>query len=446
MIRVPLKEISKQISSGITPLRSNNNFWNSEDVPWVKTEQLGKKNIYNSNEKISFAALKQTSLKLNPINTLSIAMYGEGKTRGSVSILKTEMTTNQACCNIVVDEDIAYYEYVYYYLTTQYHQLRNLSSGVRKNLNTNDIKNFDIRLPENIQTQKSIAKVLSDLDAKIELNNKINQELEAMAKTLYDYWFVQFEFPSVASAEDGFPSQGKPYKSSGGKMVYNEELKREVPEGWEVKKIKDFAETGSGGTPLKSKKEFYDGGNIPWINSGEVNEPFIVSAKKYITQVGLDNSSAKIFKKGTVLMAMYGATAGQVSFMDIEACTNQAICAINPKEDYYRTFTKLGLEDLYKYLVNLSSGSARDNLSQDKIRELKFVIPNNNLIEKFDKAVSPSMEKILINLKQNQQLTALQDWLLPMLVNGQVTVALREPQGSDIAMAAEPSVEYKKGN
>jgi type I restriction enzyme S subunit len=185
-------------------------------------------------------------------------------------------------------------------------------------------------------------------------------------------------------------------------------------------KIKDFAETGSGGTPLKSKKEFYDNGDIPWINSGEVNKPFIVSAQKYITQEGLNNSSAKIFKKGTILMAMYGATAGKVSFMDIEACTNQAICAINPKENYYRTFMKLGLEDLYKYLVNLSSGSARDNLSQDKIRELKFVIPNNNLIEQFDKIVNSSMKRILINMKQNQQLTALRDWLLPMLMNGQV--------------------------
>jgi len=106
------------------------------------------------------------------------------------------------------------------------------------------------------------------------------------------------------------------------------------------------------------------------------------------------------------------------------------------------TFTKLGLEDLYKYLVNLSSGSARDNLSQDKIRELKFVIPNNDLIEQFDETVSPSMEKILINMKQNQQLTALRDWLLPMLMNGQVTVGEAEEK---LSMAAEPQAEYKKG-
>ena len=140
-------------------------------------------------------------------------------------------------------------------------------------------------------------------------------------------------------------------------------------------------------------------------------------------------------------MAMYGATAGKVSFMDIEACTNQAICAINPKEDFHRIYIKLVLEDLYKYLINLSSGSARDNLSQDKIRELKFVIPSNSLIQKFDKIVQSSMNKILINLKQNQQLTELRDWLLPMLMNGQVTVKEAEEK---LSMAGEPSVEYKK--
>jgi len=281
-----------------------------------------------------------------------------------------------------------------------------------------------------LSTQKAIAKVLSDLDTKIELNNRINRELEAMAKTLYNYWFVQFDFPN---------EQGKPYKSSGGKMVYNKELKREIPEGWEVKKLSDIATTGSGGTPLSTKKEYYENGNIPWINSGEVNMPFIVSTKNYITQKGLENSSAKMFNRGTILMAMYGATAGKVSFMDIEACTNQAICAINPKEDFHRIYIKLVLEDLYKYLINLSSGSARDNLSQDKIRELKFVIPSKSIIQKFDKIVQSSMNKILINLKQNEKLSELRDWLLPMLMNGQVTVTEAE---ESLSMAAEPSVEY----
>ena len=261
--------------------------------------------------------------------------------------------------------------------------------------------------------QDAIASVLKILDQKIELNNQINAELEAMAKTLYDYWFVQFDFPDA---------DGKPYKSSGGKMVYNEVLKREIPEGWEVKVLADIATTGSGGTPLSSKKEYYANGNIPWINSGELNTPFIVSTSNFITKLGLENSNAKLFKKNTILMAMYGATAGKVSFIDFPSATNQAICGINPIDQDMSVYLKFNLERLYQYLVNLSSGSARDNLSQDKIKNLDIVIPSDYILTRFDNMVNRKMQLIINNIKQNQELERLRDWLLPMLMNGQVTV------------------------
>lgn len=425
--------------------------------------------------------------------------------KGQVAITKDSETPNDIGVSTYISEDfedvvLGYHLalitpntdklnglFLHYWLNTKqakrYFENNAGGSGQRCTLVLDCIKSTPLYLP-NLSTQEKIAKILSDLDAKIELNNRINRELEAMAKTLYDYWFVQFDFPASFSstssdteaAEKSHPEalkttvaeRSRSYKSSGGKMVYNKELKREIPEGWEVKKLAEIATTGSGGTPLSTKKEYYENGNIPWINSGEVNMPFIVSTKNFITQKGLESSSAKMFKRGTILMAMYGATAGKVSFMDIEACTNQAICAINPKEDSYRIYIKLMLEDLYKYLINLSSGSARDNLSQNKIRELKFVIPSESLIQKFDKMVNSSMNKILINLIQNQQLTELRDWLLPMLMNGQVvstsstgsdtsTTKLPAPEASEASepvedvedvegMAAEPSVEYKAKN
>ena len=253
------------------------------------------------------------------------------------------------------------------------------------------------------------------IDKKIELNNRINAELEALAKTLYDYWFVQFDFPDA---------DGKPYKSSGGKMVYNEVLKREIPEGWEAKALSDIASTGSGGTPLSSKKEYYTDGNIPWINSGELNAPFIVSTSNFITKLGLEESSAKLFEKNTILMAMYGATAGKVSFIDFPATTNQAICGINPINKNMDVYLKFNLERLYQYLINLSSGSARDNLSQDKIKNLDIVIPSDFVLNSFDSIVEHQMQLILDNIKQNQELENLRDWLLPMLMNGQVTVEM----------------------
>jgi len=404
---------------------------------------------------------KNSFIDINKSQSFMIASCNENEyekfilKKGQVAITKDSETPNDIGVSTYISDDfddvvLGYHlalitpntyklngRFLHYWLNTKqakrYFKNNAGGSGQRCTLVLDCIKSTPLYLPE-LSIQEKIAKVLSELDAKIELNNRINRELEAMAKTLYDYWFVQFDFPN---------EQGKPYKSSGGKMGYNKELKREIPEGWEVKKLSDIATTGSGGTPLSTNKEYYENGNIPWINSGEVNMPFIVSTKNFITQKGIENSSAKMFKRGTILMAMYGATAGKVSFMDIEACTNQAICAINPKEDFYRIYIKLVLEDLYKYLINLSSGSARDNLSQDKIRELKFVIPSMSLIQKFDKMVQSSMNKILINLKGNQQLTELRDWLLPMLMNGQVSVA--EALEVTESMAAEPSVEYKKG-
>ena len=408
-----LGELSIRVSSGLTPLKSNKKFWENPSIPWLKTDQLGEKYIFDTNTKISKEALEQTSLRIYPENTISIAMYGEGKTRGNLSIIKAPMTTNQACCNIEIDPKLADVEYVYYYLKTQYDSLRKLSSGVRKNLNSNDIKNYKIYIPESVSVQKSIIRILTSLDNKINLNNQINQELEAMAKTLYDYWFVQFDFPD---------QNGKPYKSSGGKMVYHPELKREIPEGWGVAKVEDIAQTGSGGTPKSTNVSYYSNGEIPWINSGELEQTVITSTSNFITEEGLNNSSAKLFPSGTILVAMYGATAGKVSFLTFEASTNQAICAIMLTDIRMRYYLKNVIEDLYQYLVKLSTGSARDNLSQDMIKNIKVVIPSNDILDRFYDFSNNIIKEITKKQQENEQLTQLRDWLLPMLMNGQVKV------------------------
>lgn len=265
-----------------------------------------------------------------------------------------------------------------------------------------------------INEQKSIAAVLSALDKKIALNKQINARLEEMAKTLYDYWFVQFDFPDA---------NGKPYKSSGGEMVFDETLKREIPKGWEVKSLGEIASTSSGGTPTSTIQEYYKGGNIPWINSGELNNNFIVHTDNFITQTGMDNSSAKLVSEKSILLAMYGATAGKTSLISFKTTTNQAICSILPKDMNYRVYIKSYLDNMYLYLVQLSSGSARDNLSQDKIKRLHLVIPESGILEIFSKVTEDFYKKIETNLKQNHQLTQLRDFLLPMLMNGQVSVA-----------------------
>ena len=311
----------------------------------------------------------------------------------------------------VVNDKLADAFYLYSYLSQL--DLSNLDSGsTLPSMTKSAYESIVVKLPD-LKIQKAVATILFNIRKKLEINNQINQELEAMAKTLYDYWFVQFDFPD---------QNGNPYKSSGGKMVYHPELKREIPEGWGVAKVEDIAQTGSGGTPKSTNVSYYSNGEIPWINSGELEQTVITSTSNFITEEGLNNSSAKLFPSGTILVAMYGATAGKVSFLTFEASTNQAICAIMLNDIRMRYYLKNVIEDLYQYLVKLSTGSARDNLSQDMIKNIKVVIPSNDILDRYYDFSNNIIKEITKKQQENEQLTQLRDWLLLMLMNGQVKV------------------------
>ena len=307
--------------------------------------------------------------------------------------------------------------YVYYFWQNVYNHgaffyFEGKTSGIKNLQLDNALSAIDIEyLP--LEKQNQIVASLASIDEKIKVNRQINDNLEAMAKQLYDYWFVQFDFPN---------EEGKPYKSSGGEMVWNEKLKREIPQGWYAAKIKDIAQTYSGGTPTSTNNEYYDGGNIPWINSGELNYPIITSTTNYITEKGLSNSSAKLYPQNTVLVALYGATAGKVSLLSFEACSNQAICGVILNDNYMITYTRYYLESLYEYFITLSSGSARDNISQDTIKNTVLPIPPQEILKKYSNTVAPIINKIIANQQEIENLTKQRDELLPLLMNGQATV------------------------
>lgn len=424
-----LSELSTNISSGLTPLRSNAEFWENGTIPWLKTEQLGEKYIYETNEHISEAALEKTSIKLFPENSLSIAMYGEGKTRGNLSILKKAMATNQACCNIAIDPDKADFEYVYYFLKTQYDELRNLSSGVRKNLNSNDIKNYPIRLPESLNSQKKIANVLKALDKKIELNNSINAELEAMAKTLYDYWFVQFDFPDAS---------GKPYKTAGGKMVYNETLKREVPEGWDISTLAHWInsdKTGDWGKEVSEgnytlQVDCIRGADINGINgNGKINTP-----NRFILQ----KNEHKLLELFDLVIEISGGSptqsTGRMAFITddvLERFSHPIICsnfckAISLRDnDLFYCFAYLW-NNLYSNGVLFGwegkTSGIKNFLFDAFVNKYHVPLPPKNLANQFFEFAASIERKKQTLLKENAKLEALRDWLLPMLMNGQVAL------------------------
>ena len=308
------------------------------------------------------------------------------------------------------DESIVLNDYLFYVLNNITWIPSKGSTILR--LYNDDIRNKDFIVP-NLEYQRVIADTLKAIDKKIKLNRQINDNLEAMAKQLYDYWFVQFDFPN---------EEGKSYKSSGGAMVWNEKLKREIPQGWNAAKIVDVAQTYSGGTPTSTNKEYYDGGDIPWINSGELNYPIITSTSNYITEKGLNKSSAKLYPPYTVLVALYGATAGKVSLLSFEACSNQAVCGVIPNDNNMTIYTRYYLASLYEHFIALSSGSARDNISQDTIKNTVLPIPQQEIIKKYSDTVAPIINKIITNQHEIENLTKQRDELLPLLMNGQASV------------------------
>jgi len=419
-----IESISKSITSGITPLRSNPEYWTDGVIPWLKTEQLGEFEITTTSEKISKKALEETSIKINPANTVSIALYGEGRTRGNVSILKEPMTTNQACCNIVVDEQVADFRYVYYWLKNNYHQLRNLSSGVRKNLSADEIKSFPFNYREP-KEQTKIATILSTLDEKISLNSRINTELEAIAKTIYNYWFVQFDFPTSAAyaASVGKPhlkgchtelAEVKPYKTSGGEMEYNEELKREIPVGWTCGKLSEVANIIMGQSPDGDSYNVEGEGMVFFQGSTDFNFRFPL-VRMFTT------APSRIAQKEDVLLSVR-APVGTLNVANEKCCIGRGLAALNSKFEASSFVLYLMFYFKAMFDVQNRTGTTFGSIDKETLRDLKFAKPPVELQKQFKSIVGKYDKMILTRSRETQELITLRDFLLPLLMNGQVKV------------------------
>jgi type I restriction enzyme S subunit len=296
--------------------------------------------------------------------------------------------------------------------------------------------NINIGYPKDNRSQKKIASVLSALDDKIELNNKINAELEAMAKTLYDYWFVQFDFPNA---------EGKPYKSSGGEMVYDEVLKREIPMGWEVKGLSDICQIVNG---YAFKSEWYTEKGVKIIRTKNFKDGYVTLNDVTF----IEEEKSLEFKKYYLnifdfLMVMVGASTGKYSVVNsniLPALQNQNMWRFVTKMDC-QIYLNLSLQDVILELENTTNGSARGFFQKETFLGKKIQNPPNNLLKKFEESVIPSFKKIDTALKQNQKLASLRDWLLPMLMNGQVKVVEGYKEEEEkLAMVADGEVRYGK--
>lgn len=302
--------------------------------------------------------------------------------------------------------------YIYYLLKNLKLNEYKTGSGV-PTMNRNHLHPLKIKAFTDSKYQQSIAAVLSALDKKIALNKQINARLEEMAKTLYDYWFVQFDFPDAS---------GKPYKSSGGEMVFDETLKREIPKGWKSGNILNIANLLGGGTPSKSSPEYWNG-NIPFFTPTDCdNSIFILDTADRITDAGLCNSSTRLFKKHSIFITARGSV-GRSSINAVPMAMNQSCYAFQAKENVSYTFLFFLIRELIMILEVKATGSVFNSIVSSDIETTNLVISNKDLIMKFGEYCEPLFNQIETNLKQNHQLTQLRDFLLPMLMNGQISVA-----------------------
>ena len=261
-------------------------------------------------------------------------------------------------------------------------------------LSVNTLSKIELKLPDK-KTQDSIFSLLSALDKKIALNKQINVRLEEMAKTLYDYWFVQFDFPDA---------NGKPYKSSGGEMVFDETLKREIPKGWEVKSLGEIADLYQPAT--LSEKELNKNGQF-----------LVYGANGIIGKYNKFNHENPV-----VAVACRGNSCGAINITQPKSWITGNAMVVNPKnKNMCIDFIKNTL--LVNNLDKVVSGSAQPQITRTNFAPLKVITPNESLLKLYSDIINPMFNKRINQIQQNAKLTQLRDFLLPMLMNGQVSVA-----------------------
>ena len=284
-------------------------------------------------------------------------------------------------------------------------------SGQRYALSAEILNSFPVPVIP-LQKQKQIGEIFSALDKKIELNKQINQNLEAMAKQLYDYWFVQFDFPD---------ENGRPYKSSGGKMVWNEKLKREIPENWHSDNICLIADILSGGTPSKQINEYWNCGHIPFFGPTDYNgSMFQLQTADKITESGLQHCSSSLFEENTIIITARGSI-GKLVIVGTPMAMNQSCYALKSKNEEYEYLYFLTIQ-LIESLKAKGSGSVFKSIIASDIENTMLCVANKGIISLFCDKVSPIMKQIKKNTQEMIHLTKQRDELLPLLMNGQVSV------------------------
>lgn len=389
------------------------------------------------------------------INDVLLSMIG---TVGEVALISEQPNFVIKNVGLFKNNDEKKAKWLYYYLRSREAQhliKERLKGTTQQYIPLGELRNLPILQPKNSEHLEKTVDYLSALDDKIRLNTQTNQTLEQIAQAIYKSWFVDYEptcakaavlaaggsmaeaetaamtaisgktaadlaalaqnhparYQQLADLAAAFPAALVPTDDFG-----------EIPEGWEICTLKECSrKIQNGGTPKRGNAEFWDDGTIPWLSSGEVcNNKILIKSKEFITQSGLDNSSAKLVPSHSTLVAIYASpTAGKCSFCAFESTTNQAVCAVVPKSGY-QYFNYFYLQRQEQYYVSQASGSAQQNISKKIVEETPIFQPTKEILGAFNKIIQPIMDKQISNLIENSKLEETRDSLLPKLINNEL--------------------------
>lgn len=393
-----IEDICLNITSGGTPKSTNEAFYNPQEIPWLKTGEVNYCRIYDTEKYISKEGLYNSSAKIIPTNSVIVAMYGQGDTAGRVAINKIPLTTNQACCNLIINDKVADYEFVYYKLSTLYEKMVSLKNGgAQPNLNVKIIKSIEISLPP-LPVQQCIASILSAYDDLIENNQKQINLLEEAAQRLYKEWFVDLRFPGHENVKivDG------------------------VPEGWESCKLRDVAEING-----RNIDENYPYDKINYIDIGSVRNGRILEKANYNLEEA-PGRAKRIVQDGDVIWGMVRPNLRAYAMVlnpDKNDVFSTGFAVLTSKKvPFSFLYCNVTTEEFVGYLVNCTNGAAYPAVKPIHFEEYNVSIPQNNLLNKFHNITEPYFRKIYYLSKQISSLREARDRLLPKLMSGEIEV------------------------
>ena len=402
--KIEISGVDKKTIEGETPVR----LCNFVDVyyNWAITKEKAKS--------FMVASAKQTEIDKCSIGKGMVAITKDSETRDDIGVATyiaddfEYVLLGYHCALITPNPAIVDGKYLNAFMHTRYIQKyfeNNASgSGQRYTLSNDTIGNIPVLIPS-IEEQRTIGKVLADIDRKIELNKLINDNLEAMAKQLYDYWFVQFDFPN---------EEGKPYKSSGGAMVWNEKLKRKIPQGWSNGILSDVANITMGQSPDGSSYNEDGEGIIFYQGSTDFGLRF-PDIRQYTT------SPSRYANKGDILMSVR-APVGALNIANNDCCIGRGLSALSSKIGSMTHLYYLMNDFRLKFEGMNSAGTTFGSITKNELFSLPVIIPTKSVISEFEQVCEPIFYKQMIIGEEINALTKQRDELLPLLVNGQASV------------------------